>query len=88
MNAAVQESLDDLRASLAGAVLGPSDAEYESARRCFNALVDRRPAVIARCLGAPDVATAFDFARTHGLEVAVRGGGHTRPDTALWTAAL
>jgi FAD/FMN-containing dehydrogenase len=72
----VDVSLDELRRSLAGAVVGPDDADYESARRCFNALVDRRPAVIARCVGAGDVATAFDFARAHGLEVAVRGGGH------------
>ena len=56
--------------------MGPADAEYDAARRCFNALVDRRPAVIARCVGAADVATAFDFARAHELEVAVRGGGH------------
>lgn len=76
MNTPVQESLGELRSSLAGAVLGPSDAEYDAARRCFNALVDRRPAVIARCGGPRDVATAFDFARAHGLEVAVRGGGH------------
>jgi FAD/FMN-containing dehydrogenase len=69
-------SLDDLRRSLSGAVLGPEDAEYDAARRCFNALVDRRPAVIARCLGAGDVATAFEFARANDLEVAVRGGGH------------
>jgi FAD/FMN-containing dehydrogenase len=71
-----QESLDELRASLAGAAIGPSDAEYDAARRCFNALFDRRPAVIARCISATDVATAFDFAHVHGLEVAVRGGGH------------
>jgi FAD/FMN-containing dehydrogenase len=74
--ARVDESLDELRRSLAGAVVGPTDEEYDAARRCFNALVDRRPAVIARCLGAPDVAAAFDFARAHELEVAVRGGGH------------
>jgi len=69
-------SLDDLRSSLAGTVLTRADSEYETARRCFNALVDRRPAVIVRCLGAGDVATALDYARTHELEVAVRGGGH------------
>jgi FAD/FMN-containing dehydrogenase len=71
-----EESLTELRRSLAGTVLAPEDAGYDAARRCFNALVDRRPAVIASCLGAADVATAFDFARTHALEVAVRGGGH------------
>ena len=53
-----------------------ADAEYDAARRCFNALVDRRPAVIARCTGPEDVAAAFDFARALELEVAVRGGGH------------
>jgi FAD/FMN-containing dehydrogenase len=70
------ESLDELRRSLAGAVIGPEDSGYHDARRCFNALVDRRPAVIAQCVGTGDVAAAFDFARAHALEVAVRGGGH------------
>jgi FAD/FMN-containing dehydrogenase len=70
------EGLTELRRSLAGAVLVPSDAGFDDARRCFNALVDRRPAVIARCLDAGDVARAFGFARVHALEVAVRGGGH------------
>jgi FAD/FMN-containing dehydrogenase len=70
------KSLDELRHSLAGTVILPADAEYNTARRGFNALVNRRPAVIARCVGADDVAVAFDFARSHELEVAVRGGGH------------
>jgi FAD/FMN-containing dehydrogenase len=73
----VEESLDELRLSLAGTVINPADAEYDAARRCFNALIDRRPAVIARCVVPGDVATALDFARTHDLEVAVRGGGHS-----------
>jgi FAD/FMN-containing dehydrogenase len=68
--------LDELRRSVRGAVIAPEEASYNAARRCFNALVDRRPAVIVRCLGAQDVATAFDFARANALEVAVRGGGH------------
>jgi FAD/FMN-containing dehydrogenase len=71
-----ENAISDLRASLAGDVLVPGDDGYDSARRSFNALIDRRPSVIARCLGPEDVATAFDFARTHELEVAVRGGGH------------
>jgi FAD/FMN-containing dehydrogenase len=68
--------LDELRRSLAGPVVVPEDAGYDPARRCFNALVDRRPAVIARCAGPADVATALDFAQAEALEVAVRGGGH------------
>jgi FAD/FMN-containing dehydrogenase len=68
--------LSELRRSVSGAVVAPADSGYDIVRRCFNALVDRRPAAIVRCLGAGDVATAFDFARSQGLEVSVRGGGH------------
>ena len=68
--------VDDLRESLAGSVIDPASPGYDAARRCFNAAVDRRPAVIVRCLGAQDIATGFEFARSRGLEVAVRGGGH------------
>jgi FAD/FMN-containing dehydrogenase len=70
------KSVDELRRSLAGVAIVPGDAEFEKARRSFNALIDRHPAVIARCVNASDVAVAFDFARTYELEVAVRGGGH------------
>ena len=70
------QDVSELRRSLRGEVLVRADAEYDAARRCFNALVDRRPAVIARCTGPEDVAAAFDFARALELEVAVRGGGH------------
>jgi FAD/FMN-containing dehydrogenase len=68
--------VDELRRSVTGAVIAPDEASYDAARRSFNALVDRRPAVIVRCLGAEDVAMAFEFARDNALEVAVRGGGH------------
>jgi FAD/FMN-containing dehydrogenase len=70
------EAVADLRRSLEGDVVLPGDVQYDSARACFNAFVDRRPAVIVRCLGRADVATAFDFARANELDVAVRGGGH------------
>ena len=76
MSVGSEAGVKELRRSMAGSVLVPGDADYDAARGCFNALVDRRPVVIARCLGSADVATAFDFARTRELEVAVRGGGH------------
>jgi FAD/FMN-containing dehydrogenase len=72
----VGENVGELRRSLAGPVITPAESEYDAARRCFNALIDRRPALLVRCAGGGDVATALDFARTHELEVAVRGGGH------------
>ena len=67
---------EGLQRSLAGRVIVPGDDDYDGARRCYNAFVDRRPSVIARCRGTADVATAFDFARANELQVAVRGGGH------------
>jgi FAD/FMN-containing dehydrogenase len=72
----VADPLDKLRDSLTGDVLAEGDREYERARLCFNLLVDRRPAAIARCLDAGDVAAALAFGQARGLEIAVRGGGH------------
>ena len=68
--------LEELRGSLSGDVLDPGDREYDRARLCFNLLIDRHPAVIARCVDAHDVAAALAFGQEHGLEIAVRGGGH------------
>ena len=59
-----------------GVLLLPGDPGYEHARGIHNGLVDKRPALIARCNGAADVVAAVGFAREHGLEVSVRGGGH------------
>lgn len=70
------DPLDDLRDSLTGDVLVEGDREYERARLCFNLLIDRRPAAIARCVDASDVAEALAFGQARGLEIAVRGGGH------------
>ncbi len=70
------EPLDELRDSLTGDLLVESDREYERARLCFNLLIDRRPAAIARCVDGDDVAAALAFGQARGLEIAVRGGGH------------
>ena len=69
-------AVDGLAAALRGRLLRPADAGYDDARRVWNGLIDRRPALIARCADASDVMHAVDFARRQGLRVAVRGGGH------------
>ena len=65
-----------LGTTVAGSILRPGDDGYEEARRIHNGLVDRRPAVIVRCVTADDVIAAVRFARQRGLAVAVRAGGH------------
>ena len=67
----------ELRRRFEGQILAPDDSGYDDARRVWNAMVDKRPAVIAKCNGREDVAAAVAFARQTGLEVAVRGGGHS-----------
>jgi FAD/FMN-containing dehydrogenase len=71
--------LDQLRRSFAGEVITPADASYDDARRLWNALLDRRPGVILCPTSAGEVATAISFGRDHGLELAVRSGGHSTP---------
>ncbi|OBI80824.1 oxidoreductase [Mycobacterium asiaticum] len=70
---------DEVRGRLGGDVILPDDPGYDEARALHNAMIDKRPAVIARCGSAGDVASALEFARTSNLEVAVRGGGHNGP---------
>jgi FAD/FMN-containing dehydrogenase len=72
-------ALTTLGTRLRGGLVRPGDASYEAQRRVWNGSIDRYPASIARCADAADVATALGFARTHGLLVAVRGGGHSFP---------
>jgi FAD/FMN-containing dehydrogenase len=69
--------IDRLRGNLAGRVISPSDADYDEARTVFSGAIDRRPAAIARVADASDVSSVISVARETGLELAVRGGGHS-----------
>ncbi len=80
--------IDELRSRLRGDLLRPNDRPYDDARRVFNAAIDKRPALIARCAGVADVLTAVRFARGRGLLVAVRGGGHNVAGNALCDGGL
>src|SRR5581483_4079544 len=82
------ERLQELRAGLAGTVLEPGDDGYEAARRVHNGLIDRRPALIARCRTASDIADVVRFARVNGLDITVRGGGHNVAGRAVADGAL
>ena len=66
-----------LQEKIAGQVIGPGDPDYEQARRVWNAIADRRPALIVRPSSVDDVIAAVRFAREERLVVAVRGGGHS-----------
>jgi hypothetical protein len=74
-----QRAIDQLVTTLRGELIRPADGGYEQHRRVWNGSIDRHPALIVRCAGEADVRSATGFARTHGLLVAVRGGGHSFP---------
>ena len=77
------EVLEGLRAALRGPLWQPGDDGYEAARTIWNATIERRPALVAHCEGTADVMAAVDFARSNGLPLAVRGGGHNIAGNAL-----
>ena len=76
MSAVTEQELASLEA-FSGEILRPGENGYDEARRGFNGLIDKRPALIARCRGEADIADAIAFARDAGLEISVRGGGHS-----------
>jgi FAD/FMN-containing dehydrogenase len=78
----------DLAAALHGEVITPGDAGYDQARAVYNAMIDKRPAAIARCRDAADVIAAVRFSREHGLEVTIRGGSHNAAGHAVFDDAL
>src|SRR4030095_13943604 len=81
-------ALRDLRSAVRGQVLRPGDDGHEAARRIFNAMIDRRPALIVRCAEAGAVSARGGFARAHALDVSVKGGGHNVSGKAVCEGGL
>lgn len=82
------EALQALAGRLRGPLIRPHDANYDAARRVWNGMIDKRPALIARCSGTADVIDAVNFARENDLLVAVRGGGHSVAGHAVCDGGL
>ena len=76
-------TIEEFRSSLQGAVLCPGDDGYEDARKIWNGMIDRRPAIIALCTGVADLVSCVNFARSNNLLVAVRGGAHSFAGNAV-----
>lgn len=76
-------AIDNFSAAFQGEVIRPTDAGYDGARAVWNGMIDKRPALIARCTGVADVIEAVNVARENDLLVAVRGGGHNVAGTAV-----
>ncbi len=77
-----------LAGRLRGRLIRPADGDYDEARRVWNGMVDRRPALVVRCAGAADVTAAIDFARDHELMLSVKGGGHCVSGKAVCDGGL
>src|SRR5438552_15547689 len=77
MNKALEEnSIAELQAKLRGRVIEPRDPDYDDARKVYNAMIDKKPRLIARCADAADVISSVNLARKHDLLLAIRSGGH------------
>jgi FAD/FMN-containing dehydrogenase len=83
-----QETFDSLKMRLRGPVLAPGDVGYEESRTVWNAMIDRRPALVARCLGTADVIACVQFARENDILLCIKGGGHNIAGLATADGAL
>jgi FAD/FMN-containing dehydrogenase len=81
-------AIDALRPRLRGPVFLPGEAGYEDARTVWNAMIDRKPAAVVRCLGTADVIASVQFAREHDLLLCIKGGGHNIAGLAIADGAL
>jgi FAD/FMN-containing dehydrogenase len=87
-NALDQDSIKNLRASLRGALIEPSDDSYDDARKVYNAMIDKKPRLIVRCADVADVIASVNFARENRLLLSIRGGGHNAGGLGIADDAL
>ena len=80
--------LNALRAATRGMVMGPGENGYDAARTIWNGMIDRRPGLVVRCIGAADVVACIRFAGERGLQVCIRGGGHNISGLAVVDGAM
>src|SRR5260370_26459544 len=83
-----QSAIEGFKASLRGPLLQPADPDYGEARKVWNSMIDKCPALIARCAGVADVIQCVNFARANNLLVSVRGGGHNIGGNAVCDGGL
>ena len=83
MTAQLSEAIGRFKGAIKGRVLTPDDPDYEQSRQIWNAMIDRRPAVIVQPADGRDVAPAIAFGREHGLEISIRGAGHNIAGNAV-----
>lgn len=81
-------SVDEFRSSLRGDLIQPGDMTYDATRAIWNGMIDKRPALIARCTGAADVIASVNFAREHGMLLSIRCGGHNVAGNAVCDGGL
>jgi hypothetical protein len=83
-----EDSIRDLKAKLRGRIIEPTDSDYDQARRVYNAMIDKKPRLIAQCVDVADVISCVNFARENGVLLAVRGGGHNAGGLGIADDAL
>jgi FAD/FMN-containing dehydrogenase len=85
---AIEAVINDVKGKLRGPVLRPGDPGFDDSRSVWNAMIDRHPALIVRCLGVTDVVACVNAARTHGVQLSIKGGGHNIAGLAVSDGSL
>src|SRR5436190_15813081 len=83
-----EKSIQELKATVRGRIIEPTDKDYDDAREVYNAMIDKKPRLIARCVDAADVIACVNFARENNLLLAIRGGGHNAGGLGIANDAL